>query len=50
MRVTAIAFLGDPWDRWPAWWLGGVGFVGLELLVHLVMQMLGRASFYNGRA
>jgi hypothetical protein len=50
MRITAVAFAGDPSDRWPAWWLGGVGFIGLELLVHLVAQIRGRDSFYNGRA
>jgi hypothetical protein len=36
--------------QWPAWWLGGVGFIGVELVVHLMAQLLGRPSFYNGRA
>ena len=33
----------------PPWWVGGVGFVGLELLVHLLPRLRGRPSFYNGR-
>ena len=36
--------------RWPAWWYVGLGFVGMELLVHLGLQLRGRPSFYNGRA
>jgi hypothetical protein len=34
---------------WPLWWFG-VGFVVLELLVHLPSQLLRRSSFYDGRA
>lgn len=36
-------------DRWPAWWVGGVAFIALELLVHLALQLRDRPSFYNGR-
>lgn len=32
-----------------AWWLGGLAFIGIELLVHLVLQSRHRPSFYNGR-
>jgi len=34
---------------WPVWWFG-VGFVLLELFVHLPTYLLRRPSFYNGRA
>ena len=33
----------------PAWWLAGAAFVGVELVVHLLLQLGGRPSFYNGR-
>jgi len=35
--------------RWPAWWLGGLAFIGIELTVHLLLLLRGRPSFYNGR-
>ena len=36
--------------QWPTWWVMGVGFVGLELVVHLLLRLRGRPSFYDGRA
>ena len=48
MAATAIA-LGLRPAQWPAWWLGGLAFIALELLVHLALQLRGRPSFYNGR-
>jgi hypothetical protein len=33
---------------WP-WWTGGVAFVGLELVVHLLLHARRQPSFYNGR-
>ena len=47
MRLTAMALgrLG----RWPGSWVGGVAFIGIELIVHLALQVRGRPSFYNGR-
>ena len=33
----------------PAWWLGGWAFIGIELVAHLVLQLRGCPSFYNGR-
>jgi hypothetical protein len=33
---------------WP-WWMAGVAFVGVELLVHLLLRLRGRPSFYDGR-
>jgi hypothetical protein len=49
MRLTAMALGGLRLARWPAWWIGGLAFIGIELAVHLVLQMRGRPSFYNGR-
>jgi hypothetical protein len=49
MRLTAMAFAGPRPARWPAWWVGGLGFIGIELVVHLVLQLRGGPSFYNGR-
>lgn len=49
IRCTA-PLLGVNLRHWPAWWRGGLGFIALELLVHLGLQLRGRPSFYNGRA
>ena len=52
MILTARA-LGEPW---PAQWserracvLGGLAFIGIELVAHLLLQLRGRSSFFNGR-
>jgi hypothetical protein len=47
MYATAAALSG-PSRRW-AWWVGGVAFVALELVAHLVLHLRGHASFYDGR-
>lgn len=49
MGLTAVALAVARIDRWPAWWLGGLAFIAIELVVHLVLQFGGRPSFYNGR-
>ena len=49
MRYTAIALSDFRPERGPSWWIGGVVFIGIELVVHLVLQLGGRPSFYNGR-
>jgi hypothetical protein len=49
MRLTAMALPTFHPMRWPAWWLGGLAFIAIELLVHGVLQLRGRPSFYNGR-
>ncbi len=36
-------------ERWPAWWLGGLAFIGIELVAHLVLRLRGRPSFYDGQ-
>jgi hypothetical protein len=47
MSLTAMT-LGRPL-HWPHWWVGGLGFIGIELVAHLGLQLRGRPSFYNGR-
>ena len=49
MRLTAAAFVRWQSPQWLTWWLGGAAFVGIELAVHLLMQLRGQASFYNKR-
>ena len=52
MGLTATALGARPprWHAWgPPWWIGGLGFVGVELIAHVVLQLCGRPSFYNGR-
>jgi hypothetical protein len=49
MGLTAMALGGFRPAHWPAWWLGGLAFIGIELVTHLVLQLRGRPSFYNGR-
>lgn len=50
MAYTALLVAGMPLGRWPAWWVAGVAFIGIELVVHLAFQLRGRPSFYNGRS
>ena len=49
MGLTAKMLAGFRPARWPAWWLGGLAFIVIELVVHLVLHLRGRPSFYNGR-
>jgi len=49
MRLTAMLLPGFPTAHWPAWWLGGLAFIGIELAAHLLLALRGRPSFYNGR-
>jgi hypothetical protein len=49
MGLTAMRLAGFRPAHWPAWWLGGLAFTGVELVAHLVLQFRGRPSFYNGR-
>jgi hypothetical protein len=49
VRLTAITLPGSRPIRWPAWWVGGLAFIGIELVVHLALQLRGRPRFYNGR-
>jgi hypothetical protein len=47
MRFTAVA-LGMPGARL-SWWIGGIGLVGIELVVHFVLLLRGASNFYDGR-
>ena len=53
MGLTAMVLDGSArmhWlARWPAWWLGGLAFIGVELIAHLVLILRARPSFYDGR-
>lgn len=49
MQLTAMALAGYQPARWSVWWLGGLAFIGIELLVHLALQLRGRPCFFNGR-
>ena len=49
MRLTAMVLAGFRPSNWPAWWLGGLAFIGIELVAHLALVLRGRDSFYNGR-
>jgi hypothetical protein len=49
MGLTAMALGGVEAARWPAWWVGGLAFIGVELVAQFVVQLRGRPSFYNGR-
>src|SRR5437870_2183712 len=48
MGLTAMVLAGFRPAQWPAWWLGGLAFIGLELVVPLVLQLRGRPSCYRG--
>jgi hypothetical protein len=48
MRSTAGFMTGAQWIQAP-FWLGGVAFLGVELIAHLGLQLRGRPSFYNAR-
>lgn len=49
MDWTAIGLARLRLVHWSAWWLGGLAYIGIELVAHLVLQLRGRPSFYNGR-
>jgi hypothetical protein len=49
MHLTATALPGFRMRHWPAWWIGGLAFIAIELAAHLPLQFMGRPGFYNGR-
>ena len=46
--ATLAALTGLRAVSWP-WWIGGVGFLVAEALIHVLLQLRGAASVYNGR-
>jgi hypothetical protein len=46
--LTLAMLTGRPAIGW-RWWIGGLFFVGLELVVHLFLRARGRPNFYDGR-
>jgi hypothetical protein len=49
MYVTARAVIGPRSIHVGTLFIAGAAFIGIELIVHLVLQLSGRSSFYNGR-
>ena len=49
MWLTARAFTGRLPAARPAWWIGGLAFIGIELVAQLVLRLRGRPSIYDGR-
>lgn len=49
MLLTARVLNEGQVMRWPAWWVPGAAFVGIELIVHGGLQLRGMPSFFNGR-
>jgi hypothetical protein len=49
MYLTSMVLNSRNPPRWPEWWVGGVAFIGVELVVHFVIALRGRDGFYNGR-
>jgi hypothetical protein len=50
MRLTAAVITGMRPGALPAWWLGGLAFIAIELIAHLGLVARGRPNFYGGRA
>lgn len=48
MTLTARAITGVEPRHFPIW-IAGCAFIGIELIAHLVLQLRGCPSFYNGR-
>jgi hypothetical protein len=46
-RITVLSLSAQS-PHLPPWWLGGPAFVGLELFVHALPPLRGRATFYDG--
>jgi hypothetical protein len=48
MILTTSVLTRSRLNNLPAWWLAGVTFICLELVVHLFLHLRGRPSFYDG--
>jgi hypothetical protein len=49
MRLTTQGLTVFPLRAWPAWWVGGLAFVGIELVAHLALRLRGHPSFIDAR-
>jgi pimeloyl-ACP methyl ester carboxylesterase len=49
MWLTLIALTQVRRPLWATWWVAGFAFIGIELVAHVVLQLRGRPSFFNGR-
>jgi hypothetical protein len=49
MWLTAGALTGRQPTPRPVWWIGGLAFIGIELVAQLVLHLRGQPSFYDGR-
>jgi hypothetical protein len=48
MYLTTMSFARFPPRRWPPWWIGGLAFIGVELVAQLALQLgLGRRAALN---
>ena len=48
MNLTAMTF-GFHLVKWANLWLGGLGFICIELVAHLMLSLRGRPNFYDGQ-
>jgi len=48
MQLTVAITTGAPLAPRVAWWMGGVAFIGIELVAQLTLLLRGRPSFYDG--
>ena len=49
MYLTATAAGRLTTRQWPGWWIGGLAFIGIELVARLGLYLRGQPSFYNTR-
>ena len=49
MWLTAGILTGQLSAARPIWWIGGLAFIGIELVAQVVLHLRGQPSFYDGR-
>jgi len=47
--LTAMALITLRPMHWSQLWVAGLGFIGIELVAHVALQLRSQPSFYNGR-
>lgn len=50
MMLTAKLLDSTRSVHWPAWWIGGIAFIGIELVVHFILLLTRRPNSFVGRA